>query len=365
MNKLGFGFLRLPQNEDKSIAMDKVCPMVDAYLAEGKTYFDTAYAYLNGMSEVALGEALVKRYPRSSFQIAAKMPGYKVECYEDCQGFFNEEAVRCGTDYFDVYMLHWLNEKHYRIAEKTGQFNFLQELKEKGKAKKIGFSYHDTAELLDEILTAHPEVDCVLMQLNYVDWESPSIQARLCYETAVRHGKAVYVMEPIKGGTLVNLPDEAMKLFRGHFPHDTPASVALRFAESLPGVEIVLSGMGTVEQIQENLQERQPLTAEEQAALMEIARLINKATAIPCTACAYCLKGCPQNMPIPDYFKLYNDISRTPKDGWKITPVYDKLKSKGSAPSDCLSCGECEKACPQKLPIVELLQKVSSTFEPA
>ncbi len=365
MNKLGFGFLRLQRRADNTLDMDALNEMVDTYLAGGKTWFDTAYTYLNGLSETALGEVLVKRHPRDSFQITAKMPGYQVKSHEDCWGFFEEELRRCGTDYFDVYMLHWLNEKHYRIAEKTGQFDFLKELKSKGLAKKIGFSYHDTAELLDEILTAHPEVDCVLMQLNYADWESSSIQSGLCYETAVKHGKAVYVMEPIKGGTLADPPAEALALLKEHFPNDTPASVALRFAESLPGVEIVLSGMASVEQIRENLREREPLTEEERKKLLEIAKIINSATAIPCTGCGYCLKGCPVRMPIPDYFKLYNDISRSPQDGWKITPVYEHLKSRGVACTDCLECGQCEKSCPQQLPIMENLKKVTAMFEKA
>lgn len=262
-------------------------------------------------------------------------------------------------------MLHWLNEKHYRIAEKTGQFTFLKELKASGKAKKIGFSYHDTADLLDDILTAHPEVDYVLIQLNYVDWESPAIQSRRCYETALRHGKEVIVMEPVKGGTLANPSAEALSLLHEHFSQDTPASVALRFVESLPGVKIVLSGMDDLQQIQENLRERNPLTEEEKEILLKIAQTINSATAVPCTGCGYCLKDCPKQIPIANYFKLYNEISRAPQDGWKISPAYDYLKTQGAAPTDCISCGQCESHCPQKLPIISTICKVTEAFERA
>lgn len=362
MNKLGFGFLRLPR-KDGEIDMATLNEMVDAYLAGGRTYFDTAYTYIDGKSELALRESLVKRHPRESFQVCTKLPGYQVKSYEECWTYFDEELERCGVEYFDVYMLHWLNRKHYRIAEETRQFDFLKDLKSAGKAKKIGFSYHDTADLLDEILAAHPEVDYVLLQLNYLDWDSESIQSRLCYETVVKHGKKVIVMEPVKGGTLANPAEEARQLLAELNPTATPASFALRFAESLPGVEIVLSGMGSLQQVQENIQERETLNEKELETLQRAAELINNITAIRCTGCGYCQKGCPQSISIPNYFRLYNDFSRNPKEKWKVTPAFNELALSCGKPSDCIGCGSCESHCPQKLPIREYLKNVAADFE--
>lgn len=363
MNKLGFGFLHLPMLEDGSVNDKELNEMVDAFLANGGTYFDSAYTYLDGKSEIALRESLVKRHPRDSFQIATKLPGYQVKAKEDCYRYFAEEQQRVGVDYFDVYMLHWLNEKHYRIAQKTGQFDFLKELKETGKAKRIGFSFHDTADLLDEILTGHPEIDCVLIQLNFVDWESESIQSRKCYDTAVRHGVSVMVMEPVKGGTLANPSAYIKEMLSQLDSASTPYAMALRFAESLPGVEIVLSGMSKLWQVEENMRDRMPLSEEEKSAMLEIAKRINRSTAIPCSGCGYCLTGCPQNICIPNYFRLYNEISRNPDDGWKIEPAYQGLIQSHGKASDCIGCGQCENHCPQKLPVTDYLKKVSEIFE--
>lgn len=363
MNKLGFGFLHLPVKENGDIDMDMLNDMVDYYLAADRSYFDTAYTYLNGKSEWALRETLVKRYPRDRFRIATKLPGYKVKQHEDCYRYFEEELERCGVSFFDVYMLHWLNEKHFRIAEETGQFEFLKELKAAGKARKIGFSFHDTAELLDHILTLHPEVDYVLLQLNYADWDSESIQSRLCYETTVKHGKQVIVMEPVKGGTLADPPEEVKRLLAGLDPAASPSSFALRFAESLPGVEIVLSGMNSLQQVKENVLEREPLSLHEQEILMKAAEVINDATAVKCSGCGYCLKSCPKQIRIPVYFRLYNEITRNPRDGWKIIPAYESMARDHGKASECISCKQCERNCPQKLSITENLKKVAEAFE--
>lgn len=258
MNKLGFGFLRLPVAPAGEIDLSLLDQMTDVFLAHGQNYFDTAYTYLAGKSEWAIRESLVKRHPRSSFLLADKLPGYKMTSHEDCYRYFKEQQDRCQVDFFDVYLLHWLNGKHYEIAEKYREFEFLEELKKTGKAIKTGFSYHDSADLLDEILTRHPEVDYVQLQINYLDWESSSIQSRRCYETAVKHGKKVIVMEPVKGGALAALPEKAGRLLEKLSPDASQASYAIRFAESLPEVEIVLSGMNTMEQLLDNLACRQP-----------------------------------------------------------------------------------------------------------
>ena len=213
MNKLGFGFLRLPQTDGQT-DFDTLNAMVDDYLAAGGRVFDTAYTYLDGDSERAIQKALTSRYPREQYHLITKLPGYLATSYEDNFRFFEESASRCGVTYFDTYMLHWLCEKHYAIAEKYRQFDFLEELKRTGKARRIGFSFHDTPQLLDKILTAHPEVDCVLLQINYLDWDAPGIQSRECYEVAKKHGKEIIVMEPVKGGRLATVPEDAAALLQ-------------------------------------------------------------------------------------------------------------------------------------------------------
>lgn len=362
MNKLGFGFLRLPKIGDE-INYEELNRMVDLFLDSGRCYFDTAYTYLNGKSEEAIRRALVERHPRERFQLASKAPGYNAKSYEDCRQYFEESCRRCGVDYFDVYMLHWLNRKNYGIAEKYDQFRFLQELKESGKAKRIGFSFHDTADLLDEILTTHPEVDCVLLQINYLDWENEGIQSRKCYETALRHGKSILAMEPIKGGTLANVTDEAKSILKRIDSALSPAAHALRFVQSLPGVETVLSGMGSLSQVQENILPIIPAKEADYALLQQVVAVLKSSTAVACTGCGYCEKHCPKQIAIPNYFKLYNEYVRNPSDDWKITPAYETITLTRGKASDCISCGLCEQNCPQKLPIREYIQSVKNVME--
>ena len=363
MNKLGFGFLRLPVTPAGEIDLSLLDQMTDVFLAHGQNYFDTAYTYLDGKSEWAIRESLVKRHPRSSFLLADKLPGYKMTSHEDCYRYFKEQQDRCQVDFFDVYLLHWLNGKHYEIAEKYREFEFLEELKKTGKAIKTGFSYHDSANLLDEILTRHPEVDYVQLQINYLDWESSSIQSRRCYETAVKHGKKVIVMEPVKGGALAALPEKAGRLLEKLSPDASQASYAIRFAESLPQVEIVLSGMNTMEQLLDNLACRQPLTEYEQSVLFEDAGLLRNSIAVPCTGCGYCVSGCPKKIHIPEYFRLYNEYKQNPGDGWKIAPVYQNMTASGGGPADCIGCKKCEGSCPQTLPITKFLSDVREAFD--
>ena len=362
MNKLGFGFLRLPQTEGE-IDYPLLNQMVDAFLAHGGSYFDTAYTYLDGNSEIAIRESLVKRHPRESFVLADKLPSWKVTAYEDCWKYFDEQCQRCGVDAFDVCLLHWLNRANYEVCEKHHEFAFLRELKAAGKAKKIGFSYHDSAALLDEILTAHPEVDIVQLQINYLDWNSTAIEAGNCYRVAEKHGKSIVVMEPVKGGTLASLPEEAVALFRSLRPDSSMASWALRFVQSLPRVDIVLSGMNTMEQMLDNLQDVSPLNDTERAAIQQAAAIITAQTSIPCTGCRYCENHCPKKIAIPDYFAMYNEIRRYPGDGWKIQPAYDQLALHHGRASDCIGCRSCERNCPQHLPIVDHLIQVAKVFD--
>ena len=360
INKLGFGFLRLPK-KDGELDWQTICSMVDVFMGGGGVFFDTCYTYLDGLSEAAIRKCVVERKPRHSFQLCDKLPGYLFKSYEDCQKYFDEELSRCGVEWFDILMLHWLNDENYAIAEKYDEFRFLREKKAEGKAKRIGFSYHGDAALLDKILTGHPEVDVVLMQLNYLDWESEGIQSRKCYETCLRHGKSVMVMEPVKGGTLAKLPDDAEAKLRLRHPDWTPSDWALRFVQSLPGVEICLSGMGAVEQVQSNIQPFAPLTVEETALLAEVAEIIRGKIAIGCTGCGYCVTHCPKQIPIPHYIKLYNEITRDPGDDWKIIPTYNQLAANKA--SHCIGCHSCEKHCPQKLTIAEHMKTIAKAFE--
>ncbi len=362
MNKLGFGFLRLPKR-DRDFDWETVSRMVDAFLAGGGRYFDTAYTYLDGMSEEGLKRCLVNRHPRESFQIADKLPGYLVKQPEDMRRMFEEQLIRCGVEYFDVYMLHWLNRKNYAIAEKFREFAFLEELKRAGKAKKIGFSYHGDAQLLEQILTAHPETDIVQLQINYLDWDDPGIEAGKCYEAACRHGKEVVVMEPVKGGILADLPGEAEALLKAHAPEDSPASWAIRFAQDLDHVSVVLSGMNSMTQMEDNLRDKDALSDEEREILKEVAKILNRSTAVPCTGCRYCVSHCPNEIAIPDYFAIYNSYCRYPDEDWKMRPVYEKLALTHGRASACIGCGMCESHCPQNISIHTFMPKIAEAME--
>ena len=361
--KTGFGFLRLPHlnGDKKNIDYSVLNAMVDRYFELGGNYFDTAYPYLDGVSEEAIRKAVVERYPRSRFRLANKLPGYQAKDLTTCRAYFEESLRRCGVDSFDVYLLHWLNEAHYAIAEKYDQFAFLRQLKEAGLARKIGFSYHDGPELLDRILTEHPEVDYVLLQINYLDWNSVSIQARRSYEVAAKHGKKVLVMEPVKGGTLASVPPQAEALLRALRPEESIPSWGIRFAADQEAVEIVLSGMNTLAQIEDNARLFPPLTAEEKEALEQCAQIIRANTKVGCTGCSYCTSHCPKGIPIPRYFALYNEYWQDVRHSFKMQHAYDALKKEQSAEA-CIGCHACEKNCPQKLEIPRLLADMVQVF---
>lgn len=366
MNKLGFGFLRLPllnPEDETSIDYEKLNLLVDEFLKRGGRYFDTAYTYHGEASEAAISKSLVKRHPRDSFLLADKLPSWKVRSHEDCWNYFNEQTERCGVDFFDVYLLHWLNAAHYEIAEKYDEFGFLREIKETGKAGKIGFSFHDSAELLDELLTAHPEVDYVQLQINYLDWKNAAVQSEKCYDVAVKHKKSIVVMEPVKGGTLANIPTEAAEVFAALDAEMSPAKWAIRFVHSLPQVKTVLSGMNALEQIADNMTEIKPINEQEKLAFAQAAEIIRGQTTISCTACAYCARNCPQKIAIPQYFKLYNEYCRDKAEDWKIRPVYNGLAEAYGKASDCIKCRLCEKNCPQKIKITYWLEETAKVFE--
>ena len=369
--KLGFGLMRLPQldpNDPAKVDVEQVKEMVDLFLEKGFTYFDTAWMYNGFASEGVAKAALVDRHPRDSFTLATKLHAGFFDSFEDRDKVFNAQLEKTGAGYFDYYLLHGIEADMYPKYEKFDCFNWLLEKKAKGLVRHAGFSFHDTPELLDEILTKHPEMEFVQLQVNYLDWESQWVRSRACYEMAQKHGKPVIVMEPVKGGTLAKVPPQVEKLFKDHEPDMSPASWAIRFAASLPGVMMVLSGMSNLGQMRDNLgymQDFKPLTQEEKALCFQAADIINGNIAIPCTGCSYCTEGCPMHIAIPQYFSLYNEDMREDlkEKGWTINfSNYDMLTGKFGKASDCIGCGQCEGVCPQHLPIIDNLKKVAAHY---
>lgn len=371
--KLGFGLMRLPLLDPADVSKidyETLCRMADRYMGEGFSYFDTAFPYHGGgNSEIAFRECVVKRYPRDSYTITDKLSFFVVQKTEDVEDFFAGQLERCGVEYFDYYLLHSMNKEYLDLAEKIGAFDFIQAKKAEGKIRHVGLSFHDKADVLEEILTRHPEMEYVQLQLNYVDWESSDVQSRLCYETAVRHGKQVLVMEPVKGGLLVNIPVEAKVMLKEAVPEASLASWAIRFAASLSNVVMVLSGMSDIVQMEDNLSfmnDFQPMTAAERQTIQRVTEIILSKEAIACTGCRYCVDGCPQKIAIPDYFKLMNDISKfgEPQVG-KAKMYYNHYTGSmglGKA-SACIQCGQCEVHCPQHLPIIKYLEDVAVALE--
>lgn len=361
MKKFGFGAMRLPllNQEDKtSIDFEELNKMVDTFMEAGFTYFDTAYMYHDEMSESAIKKALVDRYDRESFVLADKMPTVIVKSPEDYPRYFNTQLERTGAGYFDYYLMHNMGKDRYGKTMDFGGFEFAMKMKEEGKIRKFGFSFHDDAETLDEILTEHPEVEFVQLQINYLDWENDVIQSRKCYETATRHGKPVAVMEPVKGGMLANLPKEAEELLRAYNPDASPASYALRFAASLDNVMMVLSGMSSMPQMLDNtrvMSDLKPLNDEERKLLNQVIEIVNKNIAVPCTACGYCMEVCPKNIPIPGLFGLYNNYVTS---GNFSGMYHNRITFERGKASDCIECHLCEKNCPQHIEIPEKLKKI-------
>ena len=369
--KLGFGLMRLPltnPDEASSIDVEQVKDMVDAFIENGFTYFDTAWMYCGFQSECAAKEALVDRYPRDSYTLADKLHAGYIKTREDRDKIFNEQLRKTGVEYFDYYLLHDIGVDHYKIYQELDCFTWLKEKKEQGLVRHIGFSFHDSAKMLDQVLTEHPEVEFVQLQLNYLDWDSEGVQSRKCYETAVKHGKPVIVMEPVKGGTLAKVPERAERMFKEYHPDMSVPSWAIRFAASNEHVMMVLSGMSNMEQLQDNMSymaDFQPLNEEEQEIIRKAVEIINSGIEIPCTGCSYCTEGCPQNIAIPKYFSLYNaDLQECEEKGWKLQgEYYDRLTKTFGKASDCVECGQCESVCPQHLPVIRHLKEVAARFE--
>lgn len=378
MKKLGFGLMRLPSIDDQKalrdgvdegkIDLQLVNQMVDIFIENGFTYFDTAWMYCHFQSEEVAKECLVKRYPRDAFTLATKLHAGYLKTKEDRDHIFNEQLRKTGVDYFDYYLLHDNGFDHDQIYEKLDCYNWLIEKKKKGLVKHIGFSFHDNAKTLEDILKKHPEFEFVQLQINYLDWESEGVQSRKCYEVCQKYHKPVIVMEPVKGGTLAKVPETVEKLFKDYAPDMSIPSWAIRFAASHEGVMMVLSGMSNMEQMLDNIsymKDFQPLGQEELALIDQAVDMINAHIAIACTGCSYCTDGCPMNIPIPQYFSLYNAEKQEIKEkGW--TPqgeYYSRLSQKHAKASDCIQCGQCEGICPQHLSIIEYLQEIVKEFE--
>lgn len=362
MKNFGFGCMRLPM-KDGEVDYEEFSRMVDTFLKEGFCYFDTARGYLDGKSEIALRECLAKRYPRDRYLLTNKLTTTFFNKEEDIRPFFESQLEACGVEYFDYYLMHAQNAEFYKKYKACRAYEIAQELKAEGKVRHVGISFHDKASVLDMILTEHPEIEVVQIQFNYVDYEDAGIESRLCYEVCRKHQKPVIVMEPVKGGNLIHLPEKAgavlEKLQGGSY-----ASYAIRFAASFEGMMMVLSGMSNMEQLLDNIsfmKDFQPLSEKEFKAIDKVRLIFKEQDLIPCTACQYCVAGCPKHISIPDLFACMNGKKNF--QDWNAGWYYMvHTQGKGRA-SDCVECGKCEKACPQHLEIRRLLKEVAAEFD--
>ena len=359
MKKLGYGLMRLPMSEGK-VDIERTKGLVDSFLAEGFTYFDTAAGYHRGESEVAFREAVSSRHPREAYSVTDKLSLFMLKSAEEIAPFFDKQLKTLGVDYLDVYLLHALDDGGYKRAVEWDAFNFMRAKLAEGKVKHIGFSFHDDAEMLDKILTEQPDMEFVQLQINYIDWDDANVQARKCYEVARRHGKKILVMEPVKGGSLVNVSDSVKAHLNACDPSMSIASWAIRFAATHEGVEMVLSGMSNEEQLADNMsymKDFRPLDEREMDAVMTAADMIKAEIAIPCTGCRYCVDYCPQNIAIPDYFNFFNVRTRYGEIPWKDRGDLNYILKNNGKPSDCIKCGACEGHCPQNIDIRACLEK--------
>lgn len=365
--KLGFGLMRLPTKggSDSEVDIELTKKMVDLFMSRGFNYFDTAFLYHGGQSEVAFRQAVVERYPRDSFHIVDKMPLWNVNNSEDYEKTFKIQLERTGLEYFDLYYLHGIGADRLEAIDRTGGWDFLKSLKERGLAKHIGFSYHSPADPLDKILDAHPEIEVVQLQINYYDWETETVQAHRCYDVARKHGVGIVIMEPVRGGALAAMRPDIASKFKSYNPDASVASWALRWAASLDGLTTVLSGMSDLEQVEDNtrtMMNFKPISAEEQQIIDDVLAEYKKIPTISCTGCKYCVNSCPMEINTPAILKLVNEyeLFRSLASNKRM---YNMTTAKGGKASACVACRECESHCPQNLPITDLLARAASYFE--
>lgn len=359
----GFGCMRLPMKGGE-VDYAEVDKMVDAFIENGFNYFDTAHGYLDTKSEIAVRECLAKRYPRDSYVLTNKLTSFYFNSEEDIRPFFESQLKACGVEYFDFYLMHAQSKELFDYFKKRRAYETAFALKAEGKIKHVGVSFHDTADVLDEILNEYPQIEVVQIQLNYVDYDDPAVQSRKCLEVCLKHEKPVIIMEPVKGGNLVNLPETAKKYF-DELNGGSPASYAIRFAAGCEGVFMVLSGMSSMEQMLDNIsymKDFKPLDKAELEAVNNVKKVFAGMNLIACTACRYCTAGCPKGISIPDLFACMN--TKNIYHDWNANYYYSEVHAKyGGKASDCVKCGKCEAACPQHLPIRSLLADVAKEFE--
>lgn len=359
----GFGCMRLPM-ADGDVDYEETKKMVDAFMENGFNYFDTAHGYLEGKSEVAVRECLVKRYPREAYVLTNKLSSQHFEKQEDIRPLLESQLEICGVDYFDFYLMHAQDRNNFEKYKACRAYETAMELQKEGLIRHLGLSFHDKAEVLEQILTEYPQAEVVQIQLNYADFEDSSVESRKCLEVCRKYGKPAIIMEPVKGGALVKLPKEAQQIF-DELEGGSNASYAIRFAASQEGVMMVLSGMGSMEMMKDNIsymKDFKPLNEKEYEAVRKVCEIFHNMGTIPCTACRYCTEVCPKGIAIPDLFACFN--SKKAFQSTNAGYYYNYIHTKdGTRASDCIKCGRCEKICPQHLEIRKLLEEVSGEFE--
>ena len=355
----GFGCMRLNLLKDGEIDYDNFKAMIDCFMENGFNYFDTAHGYINYKSEIGIRECLVKRYPRESYILTNKLSEGFFTTEEEIIPLFESQLSACGVDYFDYYLMHAQNKDYFEKYQRLHAYETVLKLKEQGKVKHMGISFHDNAQVLDMILTERPEIEVVQLQFNYLDYDDERVESRKCYEVCVKHNKPVIVMEPVKGGSLVNLPSVAQEIY-DKLGSSNNAGIAIRFAAGFENVKMVLSGMNDTEQMKENIElmkDFKPLSEEELSAVKEVTKILRNQSIIPCTACEYCANDCPKNIVIPKIFSAYN--KSVTQDDFDFSSEYEAVTSANGKANDCIKCGKCEHICPQKLEIRKHLENIA------